>query len=104
MFVRWHSLDHPIAELGKQLEVRLLLVVEHGREGLDTQLLGLLVVSKCLEHLGGGVELGDNVICITSELDALVFSVKLVEFVLDFFAPMQVFGSDFSVLVHVVEL
>ena len=98
VWVRWHRLDHPVAELWQQLEVGFLHLVCQLLEGLT--LLHRLVF--IFVQLGLSRELCDYLISIAAQQHPLILLVELVKFVFDLFAPVQIFGLDLLVFVHVV--
>lgn len=98
IWVRRYSLDHPVAELGQQLEVRLLRIRD------DDALLLFRNVFEGLEKLGLSIEHRNNVIGDAVQLHVATLPVELVKFVFDFFAPVEILGCDLAILVHVVQL
>ena len=81
--VCWHSLDHPVAELGEELEVRLF----HLGQCLNCLRLFFGLVER-FKDLGLGCKICDDIICITTELNFLIGIIKLIELVLDLFTPV----------------
>ena len=94
-----HSFDHPITELWQKFEVWLL----HIRQLLESLalLFGLIIaVKKSSFHC----KICDDIIRITAQLDPLSLLVELVQFILNFFTPVEVFRRNLPVLVHIVQL
>ena len=76
----WDGLEHPVAELGHELEVGWLTTV----------------VELVFKHL-------ENIVGVATEFDAALLFIKMVQVVLNLFAPVELILRESLVLVGGVE-